>query len=199
MSTELTEVATEILKHVSEKYTTRVESPGIGINIPELPEKFTLEPDDKKRKYIQVSIYYWFMLFLYIHVAGKFYYGVRIVTGDQAFAAASDIGVYFQLTGRKYTTGKVSMGILSAAFHDYFSRSSYDDILIECEAELVIDVFAVGLQGLIVSLNHWYVDFMQTYDLQNNNAVKTFACFHWVGSPVNEISCTSETSKSFHI
>ena len=83
----------------------------------------------------------------------------------------------------------------STLFKSYFATSSFDDILIECDAELDIDVFTAGLTGIFAS-NSWYIDFMQTYDLQKVGDVKTFACYHWIGSSTTEVSCTSQTSES---
>ena len=85
------------------------------------------------------------------------------------------------------------MGLLSNLFKEHFTKSSFDDILIECHAELDIDVCTAGLTGK--TKNYWYIDFMQAYDIQKDDSVKTFPCYHWIGSPTHEVSCTSQTSK----
>ena len=89
----------------------------------------------------------------------------------------------------------------SCSFYEYyFGTASFDDILIECDAELDIDVFTAGVKDSwlpFTNYDYWYIDFMQTYDLQKDDAVKIFPCYHWIGYPTTEVSCTSQTSK-FH-
>ena len=130
--------------------------------------------------------------------AEKFYYGLRIVTGSQTYAGTTDIAVYVRLTGAKYTT-TIPIGTedgFSTIFKTYFGTGTFDDVLIECDAEIETDVFTVGLKVPFGTIfNYWYVDFMQVYDFQKVNKIETFPCYHWIGSPNNEISCTAQTSK----
>ena len=193
---EPTQIKAALLFHTCEKYATKQKSPDLKthVNIPVLPA-FNMKPAIRNSKFAFIII------FSIIILGSKFYYGIRIVTGDQSDAgrpAASDTAVYIKLTGAKHTTGVIQVIAkhgLSTLIKSFFAKSSFDDILIECDAELDIDVLTAGLTGTIPS-NHWYIDFMQTYDLQKDGAVKTFACYHWIGSSTTEVSCTSQTSES---
>ena len=87
-------------------------------------------------------------------------------------------------------------------FKSYFRRSSYDDLLIESSEELDVEVVTVGyhhwLWPLLQLTHDWLVNFIQVFDLQKVQDPKTFPCYHWIGNPTFEASCTASTSKNMH-
>ena len=142
------------------------------------------------------------ILYLFI-IDGCFYYGLRIVTGDQKDADAHDIAVYVKLDGINHTSGDINIGREDGfwtIFKEYFGTSTYDDIIIEATSKLDVDVFTVGLKFRNLSFgaakNNWYVDFTQVYDLQpDGRPPTTFPFYHWIGQGTSEVSCTSKNGK----
>ncbi|XP_003383419.1 PREDICTED: arachidonate 5-lipoxygenase-like [Amphimedon queenslandica] len=178
------DVKCDMLSHVSKRYESKPRDPDsvwTCVNSPDLPP-FDLQPPNKK--------------------PGHFYYGLRIVTGDQREADAHDTAVYVRLEGASHCTGDIRIGQedgLWTIFKEYFGTSTYDDIIIESSAELQVEVFTVGLKfrypSSIAAKNNWYVDFMQVHDLQSTSGEpKTFSCYHWIGQGTNEVSCTSRNA-----
>ena len=49
------------------------------------------------------------MIFISSSLDDHFYYGVRIVTGSQAFAGTQDTDIYITLVGSKAASGKVKI------------------------------------------------------------------------------------------
>ena len=99
-------------------------------------------------------------------LGGKFYYGLRIVTGDQADASPETVSVVVSLMGNKGTTGEITVNVHEGwllFFKTRFRESAYDDLIIECDGDLGdIQVVHAGLRYIRVIdviTPDWYIDF----------------------------------------
>ena len=135
----------------------------------------------------------------YFLLAGKFYYGLRIVTGSQPGAAADTRTVVLGLTGSEGTTGEITVDAKDGWFlltHTYFKKSAYDDLVIECEDNLgEIQVVQAGLRySRTILTPDWYIDFFIVSNYQTS-VKKNYPCYHWIGKKVKYVSATSATGK----
>ena len=124
---------------------------------------------------------------------------MRIVTGSQPGAAADTHSVVLGLTGTEGTTGKITVDAKDGWFlltHTYFKKSTYDDLVIECEDNLgEIQVILAGLRSSRTILTHdWYIDFFTVRNYQSS-IVKNYPCYHWIGKKVKGVTATSATGK----
>ncbi len=127
---------------------------------------------------------------------GKFYYGVRIVTGSQEGAEAEFAGdVYIKLLGNK-ASSQVKLGSFLTALESRYDRQHFDDLVIETDQDLG-DVLVVTLgncyDGPDVVIASWFVDFVMIYDFKGQQG-EEFPFYHWIGAGDYD-SCTSHTSK----
>ena len=141
---------------------------------------------------------------LYAYVGGKFYYGIRIVTGSQKACSATARDVFFNVTGTKSQSNKMSLGLPQrlVAFKS-FQEKTHDDMIIETDQHLGdIQVVGVGLEyDLITKLEdaildcHWYVDYISIIDFQDKEAETQFPCYHWIGYNNKEVTAVSKVGK----
>ena len=136
-------------------------------------------------------------------IAGKFYYGVRIVTGHQVGSSATSLDVFFTLFGHKSETNKISLGLLEWITTDSFHKDTHDDMIIETDDHLGdIQVVGVGLKDDLVAklkadlLNcYWYVNYISIIDFQDNEAEIHFPCYHWLGYNDKELTISAKICK----
>ena len=141
-------------------------------------------------------------------LAGKFYYGLRIVTGSQTGAAADTRSVVLGLTGTEGTTGEITVDAKDGSlltlfkrwcmyyFPNHFKKSAYDDLVIECDDDLgEIQVVQAGLHYSSTLLTpDWYIDFFTVCNYQSS-VKKNYPCYHWIGKKVKDVTATSATGK----
>ena len=130
----------------------------------------------------------------------SFYYGIRIVTGDQGDAGT--LGqAYIILIGNKAKTDRISI-------KHYFELSvkfgTYDDFVIECDKDLgEIQLVTVG-NGETILPNvwaTWYVEYTSVKNFQNDEET-TFPCYHWIALGdyfTNAASCSELNLFIFNI
>ena len=136
-----------------------------------------------------------------LYVADKFYYGLRVVTGDKATASPDTSDVVLSLTGDKGTTGEITVDAKKGWFlvKTHFKKSTYDDLIIETDGDLGdIQVVQAGLRykrPLDVMTPDWYIDFFTVCNYQNNAELKNYPCYHWIGKKIKDVTATSATGK----
>ena len=129
-------------------------------------------------------------------IAGKCYYGVRIVTGQLAGAGTADTGVFVNLIGSKGQSGKIYLMNWLTALTGAVKRCTYDDLMVESDGDLGdILVVVLGNDKSWISLigAPWYVDFVTVCNIQTHSQ-QEFPCYHWIGDG-SSISFTASTSK----
>ena len=141
------------------------------------------------------------MYYSAICIEGKYYYGVRIVTGSQKACSATARDVFFSMSGANSQSDKMSLGLLQRlhAFNS-FHESTHDDMIIETDQHLGdIQVVGVGLDyDLITKVEdaildcHWYVDYISVIDFQSKESEIQFPCYHWLGYNNKEVTATSK-------
>ena len=133
-------------------------------------------------------------------VEGRFYYGIRIVTGSQKGSSATTRDVFFSLTGTKSQSERISLGLVQSLFAmDSFNKSTYDDMIIEADQNLGdVRIVGVGLRNDMISKIvdfvvdcHWYVEYVSIIDFQNKKAETQFPCYHWLGYDNKEVTAVS--------
>ena len=127
---------------------------------------------------------------------GKFYYGVRIVTGSQAGAGSSNTDIYITLTGSKASTGKVGISGWLKVLKGDFKRRTFDDLVIESEDDLGhVLVVTIGndRERLLEMASPWYVDFTVVHDFQTS-LNEQFPVYYWIGDG-DYVTCTAHTSE----
>ena len=152
------------------------------------------------------------------YIATCYYYAIRVFTGsDPLSGTRNDLSV--ELVGSLGRTGSVTQRNVRFIVSKVANTSCYDDIVLECRAELG-DVFVIVLgniegkkttiTGAVVEkvLNPldlsdqylgWLVDNVQYASLQSGVQttelpVVTFPCYNWIGSG-ESISFTANTGK----
>ena len=128
-------------------------------------------PSNQGNRNVRYSIQFLYWYFNTFPSAGKFYYGLRIVTGSQPGAAASTRTVVLGLSGTEGTTGEITVDAKDGWIlftHTYFKKSTYDDLVIECDDNLgEIQVVQAGLRYSSTIMNpDWYIDFFTGYRVQ---------------------------------
>ena len=138
-------------------------------------------------------------------IEGKYYYGLRIVTGDQAGASPDTASVVVSLTGNKGTTGEITVDAQEGWFLFYetrFRESAYDDLIIECDGDLGdIQVVHAGLRYkrvLNIITPDWYIDSFTVHNYQSIQS-KHFPCYHWIGQSAQDVTATSATGTRFSL
>ena len=138
---------------------------------------------------------------LQISSEDKFYYGVRIVTGSQQACSAKAQNVFFTVAGTKSQSNRISLGFIQRlAERDSFQEDTHDDMIIETRQHLGdVQVVGVGLEydwiAKVTSslLNcHWYVNYINIIDFQNNKSEVQFPCYHWIGYNNKEVTAVSK-------
>ena len=123
------------------------------------------------------------------------------MTGNQKACSATARDVFFNVTGTKSQSDKMSLGLLQRLFAmNSFQESIHDDMIIETDEHLGdIQVVGVGLEyDLITKVEdaildcHWYVDYISIIDFQNNQSEVQFPCYHWLGYNSKEVTATSK-------
>ena len=187
-------IKSKVVQHKTCNYEEETDLGETHVVKPSLPS-FTLKPESPKRKMfvVLITVYNCFLL------AGKFYYGLRIVTGSQPGAAADTRSVVLGLTGSEGTTGEITVDAKDGWFlltHTYFKKSAYDDLVIECEDNLgEIQVVQAGLRYSSTLLTpDWYIDFFTVCNYQSS-VKKNYPCYHWIGKKVKDVTATSATGK----
>ena len=130
----------------------------------------------------------------------KFYYALRIVTGNQAGAGDSS-SIFISLIGDKAKTGKIKVKARTGfPFFTkcYFQRSTYDDLVIESDEDLGdIQVVHAGLHfkksNYSIFTPDWFIDYFTVANYQKMGATSDFPCYHWIGETVKRVEATSET------
>ena len=145
-----------------------------------------------------------FDIFHHVCVEGKFYYGVRIVTGSQQASSATARNVFFTVTGTNAQSERMSLGLFQRlAERDAFQEDTHDDMIIETDQHLGdVKVVGVGLEYDPITstvsnlLNcHWYVAFISIIDFQNERSQNHFPCYHWIGYTNKEVTAVSDVGK----
>ena len=136
---------------------------------------------------------------LHYIIETKFYYGVRIATGNVGGAGTNDKGVYTILVGNQGATKKIYLldylSILSS-----IEGGTCDDLLVETDANLEdVQVVILGNEKnwFLPTNDYWYINYTTIYHYNEGSmkAEKKFPCYHWIGD--NEaVSITSATSKT---
>ena len=134
---------------------------------------------------------------------GKFFYGVRIVTGSHQKIAISPYKVNFSLTGTKASSGSISLsrsdGLFGLDKHS-FKHSTFDDLIVQSNEDLgEVEVIGLSLEQLSHDrdpdlLIQWYVEFITLVDYKESKEI-TFPCYHWIDASGKQVTCTSKTSK----
>ena len=141
---------------------------------------------------------------LLLYAEGKFYYGVRIMTGSQQACSAIARNVFFTVTGTKSQTDKISLGLFQRlAERDAFQEDTHDDMIIEMDQHLGdVQVVGVGLEydpiadAMALMFDcHWYVNFISIIDFQNEQSETHFPCYHWLGYNNKEVTAASKVGK----
>ena len=164
-----------------------------SLNIPE----FTIQPNNPKRNSTPFTLIILILTSFY-YTGNKFYYGVRIVTGDQADADPESFNIILSLTGDKGMSGEIPVSTTSGFifFKRHFKRSTYDDIIIESDGDLGdIQVVGAGLRYFSlfnILTPDWYVDYVTVKDYQKT-VMTNFPFYHWIGKSVKQVTATSAT------
>ena len=148
----------------------------------------------------KVLLHLMYLLCYIFCVEGKFYYGVRIVTGSQKGSSATTWDVFFTLTGTKAQSERISLGLFQTLFAmDSFNKSTYDDMIIETDQNLGdVRIVGVGLRNDMITKwvdffvdRHWYVEYVSIIDFQNKEAETQFPCYHWLEYDGKEVTAVS--------
>ena len=133
---------------------------------------------------------------------GKFYYGVRIVTGSQQACSAKARDVFFTVAGTKSESNRISLGFFERWYSNSFQEDKHDDMIIETDQNLGdVQVVGVGLEhdwiSDIQSYNpiyqcQWYVNYISIIDFQNGQSEVQFPCYHWIGYTNKEVTAISK-------
>ena len=127
---------------------------------------------------------------------GKFYYGVRIVTGSQAGAGTDDTDIYITLTGSKASTGKVGISSWLKVLKGNFNRRTFDDLVIECDDDLgqVLMVTLGNDKDWLIQVDSpWYIEFVTVHNFQST-LNEEFPVYYWIGDR-DYVTCTAHTSE----
>ena len=132
-----------------------------------------------------------------MYAAGKYYYGVSVVTGKQKGAGTSDTGVFVQLIGNKGQTDKVYLQNHLAILLDRdIDRDTTENLTIETGGDLgEVLVVVLGNDKSWRALDGapWYVNEVEVFNFQSK-VQERFPCYHWIGDG-DEVSFTAHTSE----
>ena len=132
-----------------------------------------------------------------ICIAGKFYYGLRIVNGAMLGAGTTGADVFFDLVGSEATTGKVSIYSYFTMSFSGISAGTCEDIILETDKKLgEVLVVLLGIDGGGWDTT-WFVNYSAVKYLAED-VEAMFPCYHWIGKN-QVISTTSKTSKLMHV
>ena len=200
MSDKVPKYLSKVIYHKTCGYEDEIDYGETHVVHPSLPS-FTITPEHKKRK--DDDYYYCYFKVSYVTLADKFYYGLRIVTGDQANASPDTSDVVLSLMGDKGTTGEITVDAKEGWFlfvKTHFKRSTYDDLIIESDGDLgEIQVVQAGLRYktlLDIITPDWYIDFFTVCNYQTE-VLKNYPCYHWIGKKIKDVTATSATGKLY--
>ena len=164
------------------------------------PKSFPFAPVDQKgmQDWLNFSLLFLTILLLCPHInkhlsAGKFYYGVNILTGSQPGAGTTDVGVYFSLTGSKRSSGRVSFKF---PFDAVANVSSNDYMIVETDEDLggVLVVELGNYKNILpFGADLWYVEKTGVFLFEDEKSFE-FPCYHWIGDD-DFVTTTAQTSK----
>ena len=121
---------------------------------------------------------------------GQYYYGIRVVTGNQAGSHVCDGDIKITLIGNMgMTEGNEILNWLNTFPKD--SRRFFD-IIIKCRGNLG-EVLVVSLQKSQSLIQQWYIDFVEIHNFQDSSK-QIFPVYFWIGNNAS-ISISSATSK----
>ena len=134
---------------------------------------------------------------------GKFYYGLRIVTGSQQGSSAKARDVFFTVAGTKSESNRISLDLKQRLFKwDSFQEDKHDDMIIETDQNLGdVQVVGVGLEHDVIAgvESHnpiyqcqWYVNYVSIIDFQIGQSEVQFPCYHWIGYTNKEVTAISK-------
>ena len=129
-----------------------------------------------------------------INAGGKYYYGVRVVTGQQDGSGTTDTGVFVNLIGSKGQSGKIYLMNWLTALSGTAKTRTYDDLLVESDGDLgdiLVVVLGNDKNWIAVLGAPWFVDFVYVHDFQSKSH-QEFPCYHWIGDG----SCVTFTAKT---
>lgn len=129
----------------------------------------------------------------FLCIAGKFYYGLRIVNGAMQAAGTTGADVFFDLVGSKSTTGKVSIYSYFTMTFSGISAKTCNDMIVETDKDLgEVLVVLMGIDGGGLDTT-WFVDYAVVKYIAEGVEAE-FPCYHWIGKH-QVVSTTSKTSK----
>ena len=140
---------------------------------------------------------------IYFSTEGKFYYGVRIVTGSQQGCSAKARDVFFTVAGTETQSNKISLSFIQRLKKlNSFHEDKHDDMVIETDQHLgEVKVVGVGLEHDVIAEmeSHnpiyqcqWYVDYISIIDFQKEQSEIQFPCYHWIGYTNKEVTAVSK-------
>ena len=134
-----------------------------------------------------------------MHAAGRYNYGVSVVTGEQNGAGTSDTGVFVQLIGSKGHSGKVYLqGLLDVLSGESIEKGTSENLVIESSGDLgkVLVVILGNDESFLAPLGApWFVNEVQVHNFQTK-VHQVFPCYHWIGDG-DSVSFTANTSKLY--
>ena len=121
---------------------------------------------------------------------GEYYYGIRVLTGNQADSHMCDGDIKITLIGNKgMTEGNEILNWLNTLPKD---SHRFFDIIIKCDGNLG-EVLVVNLKKSESLIQQWYIDFVEIHNFQDSNK-QIFPVYFWIGTN-DSISISSATSK----
>ena len=132
-----------------------------------------------------------------LYAAGKYYYGLSIVTGKQEGAGTPSTGAYVMLVGNKGRSNKIYIQSLFESRK--IDHGTCDNILIESSADLgkvlvvILGIDKELLDRILPLGTPWYVSQVGVYNDQSKRS-NVFHCQHWIGSG-DSVSITAHTSE----
>ena len=142
------------------------------------------------------------LLHFFLTTEGKYYYGVRIVTGHNVTCNATPFDVFFSLGHGTLKTESISLNRLQSLMTtSAFNKGTHVDMIVETDSDMGdVQVVGVGLKpGLIARfllINHrWYVAFISIINFQKDEVEHHFPCYHWLGYDDGELTVSAKTCK----
>ena len=121
---------------------------------------------------------------------GEYYYGIRVVTGNQADCRKCDGDIKITLIGNMgMTDGNEILNWLNTSPKD---SHVFFDIIIKCSGNLG-EVLVVSLKKSESLIQQWYIDFVEIHNFQDSSK-QIYPVYFWIGNK-DSISISSATSK----
>lgn len=155
---------------------------------------FTLKPPNDGMLFSS-EVFTWLYTIL-----GKFYYGIRIVTGSHIERVIRSFSITISLSGSKATTGKINLQKNINFWDDSDDNhncSTYDDYVIACDTDLgYVRVASIEINYTYLPddcVIKWRIDYIDVFHFQDGCNIVHFPCYKWIEK---EIVCTPARSKS---